>query len=49
VVCDWLIRFHADLMARHGDEPLVNEFAGQLRNYLRRAAPLREGDVIASD
>ncbi|HEY0449929.1 helix-turn-helix transcriptional regulator [Actinophytocola sp.] len=47
VVYDWLIRFHAELVARHGGEALVTDFTGQLRDYLRSVAPLREGDVIA--
>lgn len=48
VVHDWLIRFHAELVSRHGTEAVVNEFTDRLRDYLRRAAPRREGDVIAA-
>jgi hypothetical protein len=46
VVYDWLIRFHADVMKRFAGESLVDDFTDQLREYLRLAAPLREGDVI---
>jgi DNA-binding TFAR19-related protein (PDSD5 family) len=49
VVYDWLIRFHVELVTRHDNEAVVNDFTGQLRDYLRQAAPLREGDVIASE
>jgi transcriptional regulator with XRE-family HTH domain len=48
VVHDWLIRFHTELVARHGNETVVNDFTGRLRDYIRQAAPLREGDVIAA-
>lgn len=47
VVYDWLIRFHADLTARHAGEQPVSDFTGQLRCYLRRAAPAREREVNA--
>ena len=49
VVHDWLIRFHFELVTRHAQEPAVHDFAGRLRNYLRKAAPLREGDVVADE
>ena len=48
VVYDWLIRFHTELTARHTSEQPVSDFTAQLRDYLRRAAPAREGDVSAS-
>jgi hypothetical protein len=48
VVYGWLIRFHADLTTRHPSEPQVGAFTSQLRDYLRRAAPLREAEVIAA-
>jgi DNA-binding XRE family transcriptional regulator len=46
VVCDWLIRFHAEAVERHARESTVSGFTEQLREYLRRVAPLREGDVV---
>jgi DNA-binding XRE family transcriptional regulator len=46
VVYDWLIRFHAELVERHDRESSVSGFTDQLREYLRQAAPLREGDVV---
>lgn len=48
VVFDWLIRFHTELATRHGHEAAVQDFTTQLRAYLRQAAPLREGDLIAT-
>lgn len=48
VVCEWLIRHHEELTARY---PVVAEpaqFTVQLRDYLRRAAPLREAEVSAT-
>ncbi|MFL6142512.1 MAG: helix-turn-helix transcriptional regulator [Labedaea sp.] len=47
VVCDWFIRFHTELTVRHATEPSVDEFTGQLRDYLRRAAPAREWEINA--
>lgn len=47
VVYDWLIRFHTDLVERYTDEAAVRDFTDQLREYIRQAAPVREGDVIA--
>lgn len=47
-VYDWLIRFHAELIARHADEQSVSDFTRQLRAYLRRAAPTREGEISAA-
>jgi transcriptional regulator with XRE-family HTH domain len=43
-----LIRFHSDLVSRHGSEAAVDGFTDRLREYLRRASPMREGDVIAN-
>lgn len=48
VVYDWLIRFHAELTARYASEQPVSDFTNQLRDYLRRAAPAREGDISAA-
>ena len=48
VVYDCLVRFHSELTARYADERAVTDFTGQLRDYLRRAAPAREGEVVAS-
>lgn len=45
VVYDWLIRFHADLTARHAGEHPIDDFTSQLREYLRRAVPAREAEV----
>jgi DNA-binding XRE family transcriptional regulator len=47
VVYDWLIRFQGELADRYVREPTVVNFTDRLRGYLRRTAPLREGDVIA--
>lgn len=47
VVYDWLVRFHADLVARHAGEKSVDIFTVRLRDYFREAAPMREGDVVA--
>jgi DNA-binding XRE family transcriptional regulator len=47
VVYDWLIRFHTELTARHATEQPVSDFADHLRDYLRRTAPAREGEVSA--
>ena len=44
-----LIRFHADLHERYAGESAVREFADQLREYLRKAAPSRVGDVRADE
>lgn len=49
VVHDWLIRFHTELVERHADEVSVQAFTDQLRDYLRKAAPLRVGDVYADE
>jgi transcriptional regulator with XRE-family HTH domain len=49
VVYDWLIRFHAELATRHYGEGAVHDFTDQLREYLRRAAPRREGDVLVAE
>ncbi|MPZ81755.1 MAG: XRE family transcriptional regulator [Actinophytocola sp.] len=49
VVYDWLIRFHAELVTRHAGEASVTNVTDQLRDYLRQAAPIREGDVIAAE
>jgi DNA-binding XRE family transcriptional regulator len=47
VVQDWFIRFYAELIERHAGESSVQMFGTQLRGYLRKAAPLRVGDVRA--
>ena len=49
VVYDWLIRFHVELNARHASEQSVSDFSSQLQDYLRRAAPAREGEVGAAN
>jgi len=48
VVCDWLIRFHDNLKARYPNEAEVADFHEQLRDYLRHAAPAREGEIVGS-
>lgn len=48
VVSDWLIRFHADLIARYAGEQPVKGFTTRLREYLRRVAPAREGELGAA-
>lgn len=45
VVCDWFLRFHGDLVARHGEEGAVAE---RLRDHPRRAAPARERDLTTA-
>lgn len=47
VVHDWMIRFHAELVARHAHETVLQTFTDQLREYLRKVAPLKAGDLIA--
>jgi cell division inhibitor SulA len=49
VVCDWLVRFHAELTSRYTTVAEVGQFTSQLRDYLRRAAPAREAEVVATD
>lgn len=49
VVYDWLIRFQAELTTRYAGESPVSGFTERLREYLRQAAPLREGDVVVVD
>jgi transcriptional regulator with XRE-family HTH domain/cell division inhibitor SulA len=49
VVHDWLIRLHAELAERYADEVVVRDFTEQLREYIRQAAPLREGEIVAVD
>jgi DNA-binding XRE family transcriptional regulator len=44
-----LIRFHSDLNERYPGESAVREFADQLRDYLRKAAPSKVGDVRADE
>jgi DNA-binding XRE family transcriptional regulator len=46
VVCDWLIRHHRELCERHLGVGEVAAFHEQLREYLRRAAPAREAEVV---
>jgi len=48
VVCDWLIRYHKDLVMGYPDTAEVADFHEQLRDYLRRAAPAKEVEVSGS-
>jgi transcriptional regulator with XRE-family HTH domain len=47
VVHDWLVRFHAEAVERHANEASVQRFTDRLRDYLRKAAPLKAGDLAA--
>jgi hypothetical protein len=42
LVIEWLIRFDAELEARHPTHPDVRQFRDRLRDYVRKAAPQRE-------
>jgi hypothetical protein len=48
VVCDWLVRYNAELTSRYATLVEVGQFTNQLRDYLRRAAPAREAEVVAT-
>ena len=45
LIVNWLAGFSRDLTARHPDVPEVANFREQARNYVRRAAPARIGDL----
>jgi hypothetical protein len=45
LVVNWFLRFDRDLASRHPDVPDVARFHEQLREYLRKAAPLRAGEL----
>jgi transcriptional regulator with XRE-family HTH domain len=42
LVVEWLIRFDAELEARHPTHPDVRQFQDRLRDYARKASPQRE-------
>jgi hypothetical protein len=44
-VVDWLIRFDRSLQERYPDLPETADFHEELRAYVRRAAPLRIGEL----
>ena len=45
LVVTWLTRFSRELTGRHPDVPDVTRFHEQVRDYLRKAAPTRLGDL----
>jgi transcriptional regulator with XRE-family HTH domain len=45
LVLDWLTRFSRELASRHPDVPDTARFRERLRDYLRKAAPTRLGDL----
>jgi len=45
LVVNWLLRFHRALAGRYPDVPDVTRFHDQLREYLRKAAPTRAGEL----
>jgi len=45
LVVNWFVRFDRELTGRHPDVAEVARFHGQLREYLRKAAPLRAGQL----
>ena len=45
LVVTWLTRFSRELTGRHPDVPEVARFHEQVRDYLRKAAPTRLGDL----
>ncbi len=44
-IVNWLAAFSRDLTARHPDVPEVAVFREQARDYVRKAAPARVGDL----
>ena len=44
-IVNWLAGFGRDLTARHPDVPEVASFREQARDYVRKAAPARSGDL----
>lgn len=46
LVVDWLVRFDGELLARHPDCSEAAVFHDELRDYLRRAAPQRERELV---
>ena len=48
LVCDRLLRFHAELTARYPDDAHVIPFTEQLHDYVKRVAPHRERDIAAT-
>jgi hypothetical protein len=45
LIVNWLAAFSRDLTARHPDMPEVAGFREQARDYVRKAAPARVGDL----
>ena len=45
LVMNWLTRFSHELTGRHPNAPGVTRFNDQLRDYFRKAAPARLGDL----
>lgn len=45
LVCDRLLRFHYELNYRYPANPYVSLFGEQLHDYLKQAAPYKEGDI----
>ena len=45
LVVNWLAQFSRELTGRHPDVPDVTDFNEQLRDYFRKAAPARLGDL----
>ena len=45
LIVSWLTRFSRDLTSRHPDVPEVASFHEQVRDYLRKAAPARLGEL----
>ena len=45
LIVNWLAAFSRDLTARHRDVPEVASFRAQARDYVRKAAPARVGDL----
>lgn len=48
LVIEWLLGFARELAHRHPQNPPLRHFQDHLRDYVRKAAPQRERDVIAS-
>lgn len=48
LVCDRLLQFHGELTARYPANAHVIPFREQLRDYVKRAAPDKEGDLAAT-
>ena len=45
LIVNWLARFCRDLTGRHPDVPEAGQFREQARDYVRKAAPARLGDL----